>query len=128
MNAWYIFPFTSVACVLLLAFGPFLLPLFGPDFRAAYVPMLILLAGQLISALAGPVGYLMMMTGHQTEVTKVMGIAAGLNIAGNAIAIPILGTAGAALVTSGSILFWNIVLFIRARRTLDLNPTILPLR
>lgn len=125
MSAWFIFLFTSIACILLLALGPFLLPLFGPDFKAAYTPMAILLCGQLINALAGPVGFLMTMTGHQNEVTKVIGIAAVLNIIGNGLAIPVFGTVGAALVTSACILFWNLVLLARVRRTLHLNPTIL---
>jgi O-antigen/teichoic acid export membrane protein len=127
VSAWFIFFFTLAACIGLAVVVPFLLPLFGPDFAAAYLPMLILLGGQMTNGLAGPVGFLLAMTGHQNDVIKVMLVAALLNIIGNAAFIPHFGTMGAALVTSGCILFWNVVLFVRVRRTLHLNPTILPL-
>lgn len=128
LAAWIIFIFTFGTTVALTALGPFLLPLFGDGFSAAYIPMLILLGGQMVNALAGSVGFLMTMTGQQKEAAKVLFLAVLLNIGGNFLFIPLYGMAGAATATCISIIFWNIVLFARVTKKMNLNPSILPIR
>lgn len=57
---------TCVIFVVLISFPTTILDLaFGPTYRLAAAPLLILCWGQLIFALAGPCGLTLMMTGHQ---------------------------------------------------------------
>ncbi|MCK5384429.1 MAG: flippase [Alphaproteobacteria bacterium] len=128
LAAWMVFIFTFSAAIALAVLGPFLLPLFGDDFSGAYIPMLILLGGQMVNALAGSVGFLMTMTGQQKEAAKILFIAVLLNIGGNFLFVPLYGMAGAAIATCMSIVFWNIVLFIRVTKNMHLNPSILPIK
>lgn len=88
-----------------------LVTLFGPDFREAYWPLLILACGQLANAGFGPTGLLLNMTGHERDVTRVVAVAAGLNVALNLALIPMFGAVGAALATSVSLAFWNVWLW-----------------
>jgi O-antigen/teichoic acid export membrane protein len=126
--AWFSFVFTFCVAIVLAALGSFLLSLFGEGFSGAYIPMLILLAGQMINALAGSVGHLMILTGRQKEAAKVLFVAVIANIGGNFILIPIYGMNGAAIATGISIVFWNVLLFLRVTKSLQLNPSVVPLR
>jgi O-antigen/teichoic acid export membrane protein len=128
LAAWFSFAFTSCAALALVGLGPFVLPLFGEDFAAAYLPMLILLAGQVVSALVGSVGFLMTMTGRQKEAATVMFVAVLINVVGNWLLIPLYGMMGAAIATGLSIAFWNVVLCVRVVRNVRLNPSVLPMR
>ncbi|MDO6724721.1 hypothetical protein Q4560_15725 [Celeribacter halophilus] len=54
----------SVGTVLLLILGWGILWLFGPDYRGAFVPLMILLLGQLSWTVMGPTGLVLNMMGH----------------------------------------------------------------
>ena len=116
-----IFLFALTAAIILFAFGKLILGLFGSGFNVAYLSLVILLIGQLIDSLAGSVGYLMTMTGHQREVMYVMGGCAVLNILLNMVMIPAFGLQGAAIVTTTTIALWNIILVKRVRVNLGIN-------
>lgn len=120
--------FTCGVAVVLSALGSLLLSLFGPEFPAAYVSMLILLGGQTINALAGSVGYLMIMTGRQIQAAWVLFVALLLNVGGNLVLIPPFGLNGAAGATCISTAFWNIALLVIVKRQIGLNPSILSIR
>jgi len=64
--------------------------------------------GQLTNALCGPVMYLLNMTGHEKSARNTMAVGVLVNIAGNAILIPTVGIAGAAIATSATMAFWNL--------------------
>ena len=120
--------FTLCVAAVLGAFGQVLLALFGERFPAAYLPMLILLGGQIINALAGSVGYLMIMTGRQREAAIILFAALVVNVGGNLAFIPQWGLQGAATATGLSIAFLNVALLIRVRKHMDIDPSILALR
>jgi O-antigen/teichoic acid export membrane protein len=85
--------------------------------------LLILAGGQLINALAGSVGLLMAMTGHQVESSIVLAVSAGLNVGLNYLLIPRYGLVGAALATGISTVVWNVTLAVRVRRLLGVRST-----
>lgn len=99
--------------------------MFGADYVASYLPMVILVAGQLVSALFGSVITILNMTGHERDVLKGVVIASLLNIALNAALIPPFGAVGAAAATSGTVIFWNIVLHVAVQRRLSINSALL---
>ncbi len=126
VGAWAVFVFAVFVGLGLTVAGRQLLNIFGEEFTAAYNPMLVLIGGQLLNCLAGSVGYLLTMTGHQNQATVIFGTGAGLNILLNVLLIPAFGSTGAALATSASMIVWNIAMLWVVLKRLRLNPTILP--
>ena len=107
-----------------MIFGKPILGLFGEEFKNGYLSLLILIVGQLVNALSGSVGYIMVMTGKQKQASIVFAISAALNIIMNLIFIPIFGIAGAAAARAASLILWNVTLVFYIRNRLDLNSTI----
>ena len=79
----------------------------------------------MVNAFCGSVGVLMTMTGHQLEAAKVYITAAILNIFLNVLFIPPFGIEGAAAATALTTIFWNLVLLMRVRKKISVDPTIL---
>lgn len=115
---------TVAATLAFWLLGEWLLGLFGPAFPAAYPGLLVLLAGQVVNALCGPVGFLMTMTGHQDRASLVLVGGALLNVALNAVLIPMYGLMGAATATAISVVFWNLWMLLEVVRRHRLNPSV----
>lgn len=116
---------TLPLALLLLLFGRPILGLFGSGFEAGYPVLVILICGQLVNALAGPVGYLMTMTGHQTEAARIVGISAIINVALNGLLIPLIGMLGAAIATAVSTATWNLLMLSYVHKKLALKSSAL---
>ena len=87
-----------VTALVLVGFGNQLLGLFGAGFDAAYLPLLILLIGELVSAATGPVGFFLTMTGRQLTATRIEAVTSIIAVVLALVLIPrdgILGAAGA---------------------------------
>lgn len=115
---------TLVAAVFLVFFGKWVLGLFGGEFAAGYVALLILLCGQLVNALSGSVGYLMTMTGHQNAAAMILGAAATANVILNYLLIPRYGIEGAAVATAITIAGWNIAMVVYVRVKIGIRSTV----
>jgi O-antigen/teichoic acid export membrane protein len=120
---WIFWPSLLVGLFLAVLATP-VLGLFGSEFGDAKWLLIILLVGQVVSAGAGSVGWLMTLTGHQNDAAWVYGWVALIHIALLAVAVPLLGTTGAALVTTASLSLWNIWLHVLVVRRLDIHPSI----
>lgn len=94
---------------------------FGEDFIASYVPLVILLGGQVLNSMTGSVGFLLNMTGNERDTALGLGISAGIGLILNFVLIPMWGTGGAALATSISMVIWNILLWWKVRQRLGIN-------
>jgi len=112
-----------VAFVLTI-FGDSFLLLFGPEFVQGRLALSILVLGQLINVAVGPVGMLLNMTGHERDTAKGVGVSTLINVALNALLIPIWGINGAAVATAISIITWNALLAYRVVKQLGLHPSI----
>jgi len=111
-----------VSTIVFVLFGrPVLEVIFGSAYVASYLPLIILLFGQMVNSLAGSVGFLLNMTGFEKETARGMAAAAGINIVLNLILIPIWGTVGAATTTAISMLAWNFLLWYAVRKHLGIN-------
>lgn len=114
--------FALLAVAVFAVLGKWLLvTLFGSEFSAAYWPLLILAMGQLLNAGFGATGLLLNMTGHERDVTRVVAVAAGMNVLLNLALIPLFGVIGAAVATSVSLVFWNIRLWFVVRWRLGIR-------
>ena len=119
-----IFVFTLVVSIILAVSGKFILSLFGSDFTIAFVPLLILLIGQMVNALAGSVGLIMTMTSHQNQAGAIIAGSTVANITLNALLIPLFGLTGAAISTAFTMALWNIAMLTFVRRKIGINSTI----
>lgn len=106
--------------------GRWILELFGSGFVVAFIPLLIILVGQCLSAAIGPVGFLMTMTSFEKQAPLFFGGAALLNLVMSILLIPLLGITGAAIATASATVVWNVSALIFVRQRLSINPTILP--
>ena len=117
-------PSLAVALIL-VAFGPTILRLFGPGFEQGYTVLVILTLGQLVNAFAGPVAILLNMTGHQNVTARVLGINAILGVALGLALTRIWGIIGTALAFSAAMALWNALLAIMAIRKLNIYTSVL---
>ena len=74
--------------LILIGGGKYLLMIFGSEFKSSYIPLIILISGQLINALTGMVGPLMTMTGNQNIFLLVYVVASVIDLLLNYILVP----------------------------------------
>lgn len=112
----------ALAAVILFVAGPWILEVaFGPEHRAGATVLMILAAAQLGNASFGPVLTVLNMTGHERDSLIGVLIAVAVNVALNAILIPLYGGVGAAIATATTMLCWNAILFVRCRQRLGVS-------
>jgi O-antigen/teichoic acid export membrane protein len=108
--------FTIPSLILIALSSTFLLDIIGSQFHEGRLLILILLTGQLISAIAGPVGYLLNMTGHHLKYNACIVSASIINILLNYTLIIHYGIIGAAVATAISLGLLNILSVIFVNR------------
>jgi len=119
-SARAIFLISLPAALVLFLFGYWLLLLFGPEYTAGLSALRILACGHLFSAAVGSVGALLVMTGKDREAAGAVTVSGVLNIGLNALLIPLWGIEGAALATVASLVVWNVIMVVMARRRLGI--------
>ena len=107
VTLWIFWPSMAIAAILLIWTEP-ILGIFGPSFVAANWWLKVLVVGQLVNALCGSVGSVVIMTGYQNQSAHIFGYSALLNVGLNFLAIPTLGAVGAAIATSITVVIWNL--------------------
>lgn len=116
-----IFPPSLAVTVVLVVLGRPILGVFGPAFAAGWPALAIYAAGQLASVSAGPVGWMLNLTGHQTRSALVTAATAALALAGYVVLIPLAGIAGAAAANAGAVVVKNIWMSRLVRQHLGLR-------
>jgi O-antigen/teichoic acid export membrane protein len=87
------------------------------------VPLVIMVAGQLVNALVGPVGLLLTMTGEQKAAVWILGVSAAVGIALGFLLIPTHGIVGAAWATTASRAGWNVAMAVAVWRRMGVRAT-----
>jgi O-antigen/teichoic acid export membrane protein len=118
----------TLPLVIIVTFGASLIlqVLFGADYADADRAFVLLGWAQAVNAFAGPVGLVLIMTGHQKLALYGVVASTVVNLGLNFILIPQFGINGAAFATGLSFVVWNVVLSIFVWRKLNLNCSILP--
>ncbi len=116
-------PSLAIAFILIVFAQP-ALGIFGSEFIVADWELKILVLGQLVNVLSGPVYFLTAMTGHQNKSVVAFGWATLMHLVLNAIAIPVFGTIGAAMATTFTMVVLNIWLNILVIKNIEINPSI----
>ena len=96
--------------------------IFGPEFREGAGVLVVLTLGQLVNVFAGPVGYLLMMSGHEVVVRNITAIVTAVSVSLSFLVIPVAGIMGAAVVKSVSLVMVNLLLFGFVVRYMKINP------
>ncbi len=117
---WTFWP-SLAATLLLLAFGRLILSLFGAEFPGGYYLMFILAIGLLARAAIGPIERLLNMLSEQRICALVHAGAFAVNFSLCITLIPLLGVAGAAIATAGSLVFESVWLFAVTKRRLGFH-------
>ncbi|NES01370.1 MAG: flippase [Okeania sp. SIO2F4] len=123
VTVWMFWSSLAVAAILIIFAQP-VMRLFGSDFVVAHWQLKILVLGQLVNALCGSVGFLLIMTGHQNKAVFIYGYAALSNIVLNGVLIPIFGSIGAAIATSLTMAMWNVWLSFLVIKHLGIYPSV----
>lgn len=120
---WICVPSVTIGMVTLIFAKP-ILSSFGPDFLTDHWTLKVLVVGEMIIVLLGPVGNLMTMTGHQNNSMVVSGVCALANLGLNAILIPHYGGLGAAISKALTLIIWSIWLGILVLKKVHVNPSV----
>lgn len=107
--------------LVMVVFGKFILQIFGTAFVASYLPLIILIAGQLVNAWTGMVAAMMTMTGNQKIFLMVYVFAGVLDIGLNFILVPSMGMIGAAIASSVSLAALNLVMYFIVKKKLRIK-------
>jgi len=103
---------TLMATPVLLLFilcPSWVMSLFGAQFSNGAIVLTILAVGQFVNVATGSVGYLLIMSGHETTMRNIAMICAIICLILNAILIPQIGLLGAAVATAITLSLQNLI-------------------
>ncbi|MHC4617456.1 MAG: flippase [Planctomycetota bacterium] len=119
----------AMPLTLLFVFVPsWVMGAFGPQFVQGANSLVVLSLGQFANAMFGPVGYLLIMTGHEPLFRNSVTLSAFLNVALSLLLVPRLGVLGAATATAVSVVALKISLVYMVWSRLRVWPVPLTLR
>ncbi len=122
--AQIVFALTLPVTGVVVVWGREILALFGPEFTEAYASLVILVMGQLVNALTGPVVLLLTMTGQQDTAARILAVVTVGSLALNAVLVPAFGIEGAAVAASVTRAAWNLVVAFVVWRRMGLRATV----
>ncbi|ATX81429.1 Membrane protein involved in the export of O-antigen and teichoic acid [Mariprofundus ferrinatatus] len=113
--------------VVLILFGQEVLGFFGAEFSEGYMPLMGLLAAQMVVAMAGSVMLLLTLTGYQMEAARYMAIGVTVKLLLALLLIPAFGMAGAAFATLSGAVIWNLLMLACVKRVIGVDPSVVRL-
>ncbi len=93
----WIFGLTMPLAAVVVVFSRVLMRVFGHDFEAGWVILVIGAAGQLVNCAVGSVGYLLLMSGNERRLVKIQLVTGVLTVSLCLLLVPRWGIAGAAV-------------------------------
>jgi len=103
-------------CLIALLWPEPLLRLFGEAFVPGATVLRILALGQLVNAVTGPVGFTLLMTGHERLFAGMMTSASAAGLVAGLLVIPVWGGEGAAVVAASTAAAVNVAMLVAVRR------------
>ena len=114
-----------IAVPLILAGGPILRLLYGPELVVGATALAILSLGQLVNVTSGPVGSLLTMTGHERDSARGVLLTLPVSVTLTALLAWRWGISGAAIGLAVGLAFKNVVLCWLVFKRLHLRPAVL---
>ncbi len=105
-----------------IVFSRVLMRIFGHDFEAGWVILVIGAAGQLVNCATGSVGYLLLMSGNEKRLVRIQLVMAVVTVTLCLLLVPRWGIAGAALAAALGNAGSNAWLLLEVKKTLGLFP------
>lgn len=131
MLSWVAIAMVLGVAILIIPFflaGPQIMgKVFGAEFGASNAPLIIISMGTLIGSVFGAGATLLNMTGYEKRVTRAFGLSLVLLGVLSFPFIQLWGAIGAALANSISFVFWSVVMWLDARRLLQLDTSVFEL-
>lgn len=118
----------SPLLIIILVAPHALLGLFGPGFEGGALALQVLAVGQVIRLASGPVGTILMMTGHERWTFLYAAIGVALTALTGWLLIPRYGVLGAALATAITVSFRNLAAAVVVQRVIGIKLVSLPRR
>ena len=111
----------------LLFFGDLAIEvLFGYEYsEIAYIPLCVLVVGQLVNVFTGSVGLLLVMSGHEMDTVKGQLVSLLVAFLACVVLIPKYGALGATLGITLGLISWNIILAVVVKVRLNIRPSVL---
>jgi O-antigen/teichoic acid export membrane protein len=106
----------------LVIFAEPLMGLFGPDFRAGWLVLVIISLAEIVDCGVGSVGFLLMMSGNEKRYIRMQMLLAPAILLLKMILIPTLGLTGAAIGAALAIVGSNLAYLVQVRKALDMQP------
>ncbi len=107
--------------IVVLAVPEWVLHFFGPAFPQAATALRILALGQVVNMLTGPIGSMLVMTGHERWSMAYALVALVLTAILSASVIPTFGLTGAAIVSASILAFRNLIALFLVSRLIGLR-------
>lgn len=118
-----------VALMVLLAFwlfGPFILSIFDHAYATPtmHVTLVVFGLGATLATACGPIELLLQLTGLQHSLLKLLIVVNVLGLGATAITTYLFGPIGAAASIAGTVVTWNVIAVLIARRRIGINPSL----
>lgn len=101
-----------------------LILLFGEEFSAANVALIILIAGRLVNAFAATAGMVLNMAGFEKEVALALLSGCFVNVVLTFLLIPLWGLEGGAVASAAGLATWSLLLWFRVRKRIGIECSI----
>jgi O-antigen/teichoic acid export membrane protein len=124
ISVWISFIISLILGIIFGLAGKRILGIFGPEYSAANLVLLILVFGNLLDIAFGNSALLLSMTGNEKVVAKIFFIISVINIPLNFYMIKLYSIEGAALSTSFSLIVGRFLLALYSKRKLEINTSI----
>ncbi|GEM_PF-4536107 len=105
-------------------FGAWYLNLFGEGYEGGYIPLLIIVVGELVNVASGIVGVFLYQLKYEKIVSNVIIVSLVLNFAIGIFTVPRYGVLGAAMAEAVSMIFRNLYLVAVAYKKTGINTTV----
>jgi len=106
--------------IFVVAGGPIVVGVFGQEYEASRLPLIILSVGQLVNVAVGSVALLLNMTGYERQVARFLLFATVINMLLNVPLIYLYGVNGAAIANAITLILWNLVLYRQVHHRLNI--------
>lgn len=107
--------------LLFAVLGQFILSFFGDQFVVVYVPLLVLVGGQMLAACFGPAAMLLTMTSAEDTAARVLLFSVVANLMLNGLLIPQFGMLGASIATALTTAIPACVMFFAVRQRIGIS-------
>lgn len=109
-----------------IAFGYWYLKFFyGVVFTAGRQALTILVVGKVLTTAMGEPGMILIMTGHERDAARAIGLSALITILLNLVLIPLWGLEGTAVATASTTVLWNVLMVMLLHKRLGIHCTAL---